>query len=136
MRPRCLWTNTAGDDLVELRLGAGDPLARLAGSEVVHVRPEHEAALRDFADRADRFGRLFLALIGASCVGLVGFGVAGSHVGAGASLAFMGLVVQAFPFCTPQTVEMFGVGASRVIARVAGVALGLLGVALGWGLLD
>ena len=47
-----------------------------------------------------------------------------------ATLVLLGLAIARDPFCTPETLEWFGVRASLRVARIAAWVTGLLGLAL------
>jgi hypothetical protein len=135
MRHRCIWSNRQGDDLVGIRLPKTDALGRVVGERTAFVQQIHEQRARAFVEKAVRHGRLFLALILLGVMGLLGFGAAGWTVLAGASIVGMGITVLFLPFVTPQTMEMFGIRTSIVLARVAGLLLVAMGGVIASGVL-
>jgi len=136
MRHRCIWSHRQGDDLIGVRLPRTNAFGWVVGEQRVFVAQVHEDEARKFAVRVARYGRLFLALMLLGVVGLIGFSTTGWTHAAGACLVGMGVTAQYLPFATPQTVAMFGIATSIVLARVAGCLLILLGVAIGSGLLS
>lgn len=101
--------------------------------------PEHEASLRAYAARAQRWGRSFLLAVLALTLASMGIAILGAAgvlteeavlIAIGAVVGLMGVMVIAFPFPTPETVRAFGVRRSITIARGAG----LLTLAVGLGM--
>ena len=143
MTPRCAWTGQRSDRAVEITVPGTDRFGRPAEPDAHTVLPEHEADLRAFADLAQRAGRPFLLAILALTVGIVAvallgtFGVlsdAASAWGAGLGCMGMGLLMIALPFATPEAVAALGVRRSMLLARVSGVVVAGVGLAIGlWG---
>ena len=107
--------------------------------EHLHVLPEHEEALREFVERARRFGRPFLLSVLAFTLGMVAAVVLGSldvwsspvTAGiAGTLLSLLGLLLVIFPFATPETVQAFGVCRSILIVRVLGLLALVAGIVM------
>lgn len=133
--PRCLWTNRTGEGLREITLPTLDRFAIRAREERVHVLPEHEAELRRFNDYANRYARLFLALMLLGTLALLVFALADSDSGVGVSIALLGLLGIVFPFATPETVQMLGMRSAIRTTRIFGVGVAALGVLIAAGVL-
>ena len=140
MTPRCLWTGERSDRAIEITVPAADRFGRPSEPKTFTVLPEHEADLRAFADLAQRTGRAFLLTIVGLTVSMVVVGVLGStgvisnaasSWGVGLGCMGMGLLMIALPFATPETTAAFGVRRSILIARVAGVVVAGVGLAIG-----
>ena len=126
--------------MVEITVPGTDRFGRLSEPETHSVLPEHEADLRAFASLAQRTGRAFLlSILGLTAVVVVvaalgTFGVlspAASAWGVGLGCMGMGLLMIALPFATPETIGAFGVRRSIRIARVSGVVVAGVGLAIG-----
>ena len=132
---RCLWCHQSGDDVREVVITTVNRFGAAPRQETMAVHPEHEQALRRFADKTRRFGGMFLTLVGVCLASAIllelvllklnpGFAV----VGIGLSVGLLGALLTIFPFSTPETVTAFGARAAVRLARGAGAALLMVGV--------
>lgn len=125
---KCMWCNKKNNELREIFIPDTNPSASRLNEISCFVCPEHEQKLRKFHDRARRYGLLFIGLAVLSLISLIISGGYSSENGFIASIAFMGLILIIFPFCTPQTISMVGVAKSIIIARILGGIFFALGV--------
>ena len=134
MRPRCFWSGTRDDraEPIELPASLVRSLPRKGRERM--VLPEHRDELLAYAGRVERHGRRMLV----SVLGLTVISVAAPLAlpkpwavpSLAATLVLLGLAIARDPFCTPETLEWFGVRASLRVARIAAWVTGLLGLAL------
>ena len=115
------------------------PVPWRVGTVTVHVHPEHADQARAYFDAVATHGRrvmamiLGLAAVQVLCVPLaLGERISEGTLGLalGGSVFLMGVVVLRYPFCTPETIQIFGARRSVGIARGLGCLLLGLGVAL------
>jgi hypothetical protein len=139
MKPRCEWTGARTERAVPVSIQAVNRFGGPAPPRTVCVLPEHEPALRAYADRARRLGRPFFAalmLIMLAMVGVVALSVpdvlteSATLRAIGVLLALMGALMIALPFTTPETQQAFGVRASIRVARVAGAIVIVMGATI------
>jgi uncharacterized membrane protein len=126
IRPRCTWTGRHSDEVKEIRVETLDRWGIHTREETFGVLPEHEEELRRFVTYQRRFGRLFLLLmvLGTAVVIFVR-----SNVGVGLTMIGLGVVTFAFPFATPETVQMIGMRKSIRSVRYLSILPILIGVA-------
>ena len=94
------------------------------------VSPEYESELRSYTQRLTRYGRLYIILVIVFVLATITFAILGSMTGGVVSLLAMGLILVAFPFATPETVQIEGVRMSVRNSRIAGAVLVVVAVSL------
>lgn len=134
MGQRCVWCNKDGGDLREIAAPEASRLVARRGPRAFLVHPEHERAFEAFHRRARKLGWLFLALIAASVLSLIAFEAvvlggnrAAGVAGIGGTVLFLGGVMLALPFSTPETVALFGAQAASRLVRILGIGIAGLG---------
>lgn len=141
---RCIWCNGRGGELERIEVASYGPSlgSRRAGETWVHS--EHRAAARDYFCALERSWRRMaipiLALAGlqlcAIALGVFEWVLDRYLVGwIGATMVLQGVIAFRHPFCTPETITLFGVRRSVQLARSIGVLLavgGALLLSLGW----
>lgn len=134
MHPRCFWSGVrdARAEPIELPPAVVRPSRR--EGRVRHVLPEHRPALEAYAARVERHGTRMLVTVLALTAVSVAAPLAlpephGVRALAGV-LVLLGLAIARDPFCTPETLEWFGVRSSLRVARIAAWVTGLLGLVL------
>ena len=139
MKPRCEWTGTRSDAAVPVSVPAVNRFGGPAPPRTVHVLPEHEPALRAYAERTERLGRAFLSTLVLIMIAMVAVAALSvpdilsptSTIRAiGALLALMGALMIALPFTTPETQQAFGIRTSIRIARTSGAIIIALGTVI------
>jgi hypothetical protein len=139
LMPRCAWTLEESDRAKSIEIGAIDGLGRNRGPVSVHVLPEHETALRAYAERARKTGHVFTMAVAGLTVGMIAAGIAGSAGmlterdalrTVGVLLASLGALLYALPFTTPQTAHAFGIRQSVRIARTIAVFTVVVGLVM------
>ena len=143
MAERCLWTFQRDDRVIPITVDAPALFGGRTRPTTVHVLPEYEADLRAYLTLAARYGRAMLASILGLTAVIVVFAVLAVVLGwpdrlvavvVGGLTAAIGLVLVAFPFSTPQTIQVVGLRTSMRWARWVGwftVAVGALITLLG-----
>ncbi len=140
LNPRCFWTGIRDSNVIEIEIPALDRFGRSEGTTTAYVLPEHERELRAFVDRVRRQGGLFLRtmavlvlmLLASVIMAIVGVSPSGLMTRAiGSVVVLIGVTIILFPFATPETISVFGVRRSIVVARYAGIAIAAVG-ALMW----
>lgn len=135
MKVRCIWCNKSGEDLKEIEALARNRFFRDSRPRRFYVHPAHEAEFRAFNDRVQRLGGWFLGLIGLALVSMLTLQFLLLTSGRGAAIAvtgaltlFIGAVIIAMPFATPETVSLVGIRGAVRLVRFAGVAVVGLGL--------
>jgi hypothetical protein len=123
---RCIWSNQRDADTREISL---QPPGRYA-AETYWVCPAHEAELRAFHARLHRDKYRFLGGIALVVVAAIVAGLLDSERLGGVAMVGLGLFMLAYPFATPQTVQMMGVRASLRLVRVLTVPVVAIGLYL------
>lgn len=116
---RCIWSHQhdPGTRPIVIKPGKGYV------EETHWVCPAHEEQFRRFHASVMRRGYTFLALLGLIVVASWGLVLFQSAVGVALLLLGIGAVMLAFPFATPQTVQMLGVRRSVRLVRILGVGM-------------
>ena len=130
MSERCAWTGKRAGELKEVWLTVPNRWGGSPHEERFLVSPEYESELRSYTQRLTRYGGLYVILVIASILAMITFAMLGSMTGGVVSLLGMGLILVAFPFATPETVQIEGVRTSVRHTRIAGAALVVVAVGL------
>ncbi|GAB5533875.1 MAG: hypothetical protein Rubg2KO_01240 [Rubricoccaceae bacterium] len=139
MTPLCLWTGKRDDRAIEIEVQGTDRLGRPGEIETLTVLPEHEAELRAYAARAQRYGSFLLfGILGLTSVSLLAAALGVTDVWSGtpmvwtigACVGLMGALMVAVPLATPETLQAFGARRSIQIARVSGLVTLATGLAI------
>lgn len=130
MRKRCIWSNSLDDPVRDVEIEMLNRWGTRVERKVVSVCPAHEAEVREYAALGTEWGRLFLPLVLILTVAMVVGAHGNSLLLAAAPLIGMGILALILPFCTPETVQMVGIQTSIRLARLSGLILIALGIAL------
>lgn len=135
MSRACAWCGRSDGELQTIIVELPDRLTISTQEQSLTVHPEHETSMRSYAARIRTHGRRFLILVGllgglAPLLGTlllivqlgVGLAIIGSAVFA------LGIVLFAYPFATPETIQFTGVKTARVLVRGAAVLVTGLGI--------
>ena len=130
MRKRCIWSNSLDDPVRDVEIEMLNRWGTRVERKVVPVCPAHETEVREFAALVTGRGRLFLPLMLILTVATVVGAFGESRLLAAAPLIGMGILALILPFCTPETVQMMGLETSIRLARISGLILIALGIAI------
>lgn len=134
MHPRCFWSGARDERAEPIELPAAVVRPSHRSGLVRHVLPEHRPALEAYAARVQRHGTRMLVTVLALTVASVAAPLAlPEPLGVralGGILVLLGVAIARDPFCTPETLEWFGVRSSLRVARIAAWVTGLIGLGL------
>jgi uncharacterized membrane protein len=121
---RCIWSNQIDRGTREIAIEVDERYL----PERYWVCSEHEAAFRAFRGRGHRdryrfFGGLALVVVAALLTALLDW-----ETGVGLVMIGLGLFMLAYPFATPQTIQMLGVRASLRLVRL--LSMPVIGIGL------
>ena len=139
MRKPCIWCHGREGSVETLEVQALGVLPWRPRALEVHVHTEHRSAAIDYFRRSTADGpHVVTALIGLSLlpIPVVLAAEAGwlpewtIAASLGLSFALIAAAIWRWPFATTDTIRMFGIQRSIRLARGAGVAMGVLAIAL------
>jgi hypothetical protein len=129
---RCIWCNRDGGALERIEVASYGPGSRSRRARQTWVHAEHREAARAYFSALERSGWpmaiWILALVGLQLCSIpcaASGWISDRQLVAwiGATLALQGAIVHRHPFCTPETIALFGVARSVQLARWIGALL-------------
>lgn len=119
--PRCFYSGVRSERAEPLELPSSVVRRHARQGRVRHVLPEHRAQLLEYAERVETHGtRMLITVLGLSLASIAPpfllperFGIPAM----GVVFLFLAGAIARDPFCTPETLEWFGVERSLRIAR-------------------
>lgn len=132
----CMWSNEKSARVNEITVETVDRTGGNPHPKTVYVLPEHEDDLRAHIADVRENGRTMLIVIAVLTATLMITALGGMLAGlesvtlraVGVQVALMGGVILRFPFSTPETVDMLGVGRARTVTRWIGALTVVIGV--------
>jgi len=134
---RCVWSNERSDAVIKITVAVPDRLGRNPTPTTMTVLPEHEDKVRAYSRAVAQDGKrmlilvlgLSVLLVLASVLPAVGWEMLTLPVTGGLA-AVLGGVLFRYPFATPETFQMMGMGRSRKVVRWLAAFIVLLGLGL------
>jgi hypothetical protein len=127
---RCRWCGRLSGDMSSLDPSSEAGEMRSLAADSIPVCDEHRLQLAAHFQRVARFGPYFLAF----CVLCALLIMVGGAKGWDALMTWASLLLAlsliVFPVCTPETVQRIGVVRSILIARVAGIIIAVVAIAV------